>query len=115
MIHVKYLLSVNRIFHEIFSLSKASIVKTSDTLLCHFHIYIFVMDSDVNEPYSLLKRSATVSDVFFTDKKAEIISYGHATVTKSNNICQCGGLHCSKKSNIKLTSINFSYDNMGYG
>jgi hypothetical protein len=115
MIHVKYLRSVNRIFYKIFSLSKALIVKTSHTLLCHFHSYIFVMDSYVNEPNSLLKCSTNVSNVFVTDKKAEIISHDHVTVTKPNNICQCRGSHCFKKTDIKLTSINFSYDNMGYG
>jgi hypothetical protein len=73
------------------------------------------MNSDVNEPNSSLKYSTTVSDVFVTNKKVEITSYSRATVMKPNNICQCGGSHRYKKVDIKPTSINFSYDNMGYG
>lgn len=73
------------------------------------------MNTYVNDPNLSLKSSTTMSDVFTIDEKSEIISDDRVMVTKTNNICQCGRLHCPKTMDTKSISANFSYDNMGYG
>ncbi len=73
------------------------------------------MNSCINGPNSSLKYPTTVSNIFFGNKKAEMISDDHETSTKLTNICQCGRFHCPGKTEIKPTSFNSSYDNMGYG